>query len=162
MKLSTNFKKDYFKILYAFITTILPLIYFLLLVIFYNNNILEILYTKEVCEIYYMIVFMMISALAYFFDITRKPFDLYLGFNILPLYILMYLSMASFISRLDLYIYLIIFFVVALIILLNQFLVKKKLLNQLLAKEKAYQRYSTIYYMGLLTLTLVASYFILF
>ena len=154
-------KNDKFRILYSTISILVTVIFFIFLVFMKNNGWLPILFSKDVVEIYYTITLVTISALAYFFDSTRKPYNMDLSFYVFPLYMMVFLSIVNLASNLNSINYLIIVLSLFSLILINHFVIKKLLLNKLLTKQKVYQTYLLLYYVIFLTLVMIITFYML-
>ena len=154
-------KNDKFRILYSTISILVTVIFFIFLVFMKNNGWLPILFSKDLVEVYYTVALVTICALAYFFDSTRKPYNMDLSFYFFPLYMMIFLSVVNLASNRSSINYLIIVLSLFVLILINHFVIKKFLLKKLLIKQKVYQTYLLLYYVIFLTLVMIITFYML-
>lgn len=149
------------KLFFLIVSSLLLL--FLVLLIFNRYYMFsEFLLSVNICETYYMISAVTLAAICYILDTIKHDRDAYLTFYMLPIIVIVFLAINLLVKVYAIW-YLFILLVLAIIwILLNHFVLKKYLLPKINLSDKKYFWSYILWYMGVLTLMVVISFFILY
>lgn len=145
-----------------FVSIISLLIIYIILLVFDNiYNFSPFLISKDICQTYYMITFVTISAISYILDTIKKDRDGYLTLYLFPVLVIGFLFIDLLVMNSNYYDYILLILLLMIWLLLDYFVVKKHLLMKINMNEKLYFWSYVLYYIVVLTLSVVISFFIL-
>ena len=127
----------------------------------YAFNLLNVLYSYGVTETIYMFVFITLSALCYVFDVSyNRTKRGILSLFLFPFLLCVYVLLSIFTGGAKWYLALIVVLILLVIVLFNYFVTQKHILPKI--KQRYVTLVTLIYYIVLLTITVIVNFNILY
>ena len=132
------------KKLYFYISLCLVLCYFIFVLMAYNSKILSSLYNLEECGMYYLFVYVILSAVSYFIDIQTRKEPAFLTLFCFPAYTYLFMLGVMFIAGITWPYMIVLTLVMALIYILGYFCYKKWI-EKILVIKNGYENILFLY-----------------
>lgn len=144
---------------FFYISTIILLCYFMLVLIAYNAKDVEVLYNEKTCNTYYLFSYLILSAVLYCIDVYTKKEPAFLTLFCLPIYTCAYLMMSVLCSCSNEIIYLFIFVGILIVYILHYF-ANKFLISKIIKNKNIYNNLIFFYIVAHLMIALYISFVI--
>lgn len=145
---------------FFYISNIVIICYFTFVLILFNSNQLPFLYSREACGIYYLFIYLLLSAVLYVIDTHTRKEPGFLTLFCLPLFTLFYLLGCMMCSGKSYPSFIVLFLSIVLVFIFG-FFINKYWIEKILSIKNGYQNILFIYILIHLMVALYISFSVL-